>query len=229
MNFKKLIIFFGFVILIMVSTLLAFAQDPEAGPMDETVSADADQQSAMKNTNDAQWGWGEVINVDAQAKTLTLKHLDYETDQEKDLVLIIDENTVFENIKNLDEIKVKDTLSIDYMITAEGANLAKNINFEQPDAAPATNVPLTQETKSEVSAPAPVIEEPVLPVEMTIEPAPAPVEVAPVTPAPAIEPDPALVQAAPVGEIVPAVDAPVEVTPAVEIVPAADVPVDQAQ
>jgi hypothetical protein len=210
-NFKKHVVFFGFIILIMVSTFLAFGQEPDAVPTDVTVSAG--QQDAIKNTNDAQWAWGEVTNVDAQAKTFTLKYLDYETDQEKDLVLIIDENTVFENIKSFDEIKVKDTLSIDYMITAEGKNLAKNINFEQPDATPATSVPSTQEAKSEVLAPA--IEEPVLPAEITIVPAPASVEVAPVipTPSPAIETD----------------SAPVEAAPAVETVPVADAPVDQVQ
>jgi len=182
MNFKKFIVL---VVLLMVSTLLAFAEEPVVFPADMTASSD--QQGAIKNTNDAQWAWGEVTNVDAQAKTLTLKYLDYETDQEKDLVLMIDENTVFENIKGFDEIKVKDTLSIDYMITAEGNNLAKNINFEQPDATPIDSVPLTQEIKPEILTP--VAQEPVVPIEIAT--ATVPVEAAPVA-----EAAPALVEAA---------------------------------
>lgn len=210
MNFKKFTVFFIFVILIMVSAVLVSAEEPVVAPTDVSVSAD--QQGVIKNTNDAQWAWGEVVNVDVQAKTLTLKYLDYETDQEKDLVLIIDENTVFENIKSLDGVKVKDTLSIDYMITAEGKNLAKNINFEQPDATPPANMPLAQEVKPEVLTSA--VEEPVIPAETTITT--APIEAAPV------------VETVPVAQTLPA-STPVEAALVVETTPAPVTPADQAQ
>lgn len=129
MNSKKFALLSGFIILNIVTTLVAFAEEPAAVP--------AEQQAAPKSENEMQWAWGEVTNLDAQAKTLTLKYLDYETDQEKDLVLTVDEKTTFENIKSLDEIKINDTLSIDYTVGPDGKNTAKNINFEKPDSSPA--------------------------------------------------------------------------------------------
>ncbi len=136
MNLKKFTVLSGFIILSMVTTLIAFAEEPVTAPTD-SAAVPVDQQAAPKSENETQWAWGEVTNVDAQAKTLTLKYLDYETDQEKDLVLTVDEKTVFENIKSLNEIKINDTLSIDYMVGPDGKNIAKNINFEKPDSSPA--------------------------------------------------------------------------------------------
>ncbi|MFA5275432.1 MAG: hypothetical protein WC417_00870 [Candidatus Omnitrophota bacterium] len=83
--------------------------------------------------SETQWVWGEVVSVDSAVKSLTVKYLDYETDQEKDMVIGTDEKTTYENIKSLDEIKPKDTLSIDYTAGAEGKNTAKNISLEKPE------------------------------------------------------------------------------------------------
>ncbi len=136
MNFKKFALLSGFIILSMVTTLIAFAEEPAAAPAGSAAAA-VEQPAAPKSENEIQWAWGEVTNLDAQAKTLTLKHLDYETDQEKDLVLAVDEKTAFENIKSFDEIKINDTLSIDYTVGPGGKNIAKNINFEKPDSSSA--------------------------------------------------------------------------------------------
>jgi len=155
MNFKKFAGLSGFIILTMVITLIAFAEEPVAAP-----AAAVDQQAAPKTENETQWAWGEVTNLDPQAKTLTLKYLDYETDQEKDLVLAVDEKTVFENIKSFDEIKVNDTLSIDYMVAADGKNIAKNINFEKPDSSPASPAPAVENTKPVDLTPAAVVAQP---------------------------------------------------------------------
>ena len=205
MDFKKFIVFFGFIILIVVSALFAFAEEPVVAPKDVTVSAD--QQAVPKNANDTQWAWGEVTNVDLAAKTLTLKYLDYESDQEKDLVLTVDEKTTFENIKTLDDVKIKDTLSIDYVVAADGKNIAKNINFEQPDAVPASPdtaaAPIAKSTdldqppavQPEVVAPAPAT-------PVTVPPVP---EVTPVTEvAPTTEVTPAAAETTSVSAPVPA-------------------------
>jgi hypothetical protein len=82
-----------------------------------------------------QWLWGEASAIDAQNKTLMVKYLDYETDQEKEMLLSIDDKTAFENVKSLEEIKVQDTLSIDYIIGADGKNAARNISVERPEEA----------------------------------------------------------------------------------------------
>jgi len=82
--------------------------------------------------SEIQWVWGEVVSVDPAAKSLTLKYLDYETDQEKEVTIGANEKTTFENVKTIDEIKAKDTLSIDYTV-ADGKNTAKNISLEKPE------------------------------------------------------------------------------------------------
>ena len=117
----------------------AFAQDPAAPPIDSAVVASIPQVSTQNEIN-MQWVWGEVVSLDSQAKTIILKYLDYETDQEKELTLVSDEKTTYENIKSFDEIKVKDILSIDYAAGPEDKNAAKNINLEKPDALPPAKV-----------------------------------------------------------------------------------------
>lgn len=125
-------------LLIIITTFVAFAEEPGvSAPAASTIPTPADLQPALvQNENNAQWAWGEVTNLDSQAQTFTLKYLDYETDQEKELLLFIDEKTTYENIKGLDEIKVKDTLSVDYAAGPGDKYIAKNISLESPDALP---------------------------------------------------------------------------------------------
>ena len=173
MNFKKITTVFVFIALIALTSLIAFAAEdttspanPVASPASPIVSVSA-PQAAPQNENDTQWVWGEVVNLDSTSKTITLKYLDYETDQEKDIVLTVNEKTTFENIKSFDEIKVKDTLSIDYTVAPDGKNIAKNIGLESPDssaAVPAQTVEDTQQvdTQATVKQPATNSEAPVV-------------------------------------------------------------------
>lgn len=142
MNLKKITTLCALIVLIAGITLVAFAQEPAV-------------TEVSGNENDTQWAWGEVTNTDILAKTFTLKYLDYEADQEKELVLTVDEKTVFENIKGLEEIKIKDTLSIDYVVSVDNKNIAKNISFEQQDPPAVDPVPAVDDAN-------PVISEPVL-------------------------------------------------------------------
>ncbi|MFA5092754.1 MAG: hypothetical protein WC543_02260 [Candidatus Omnitrophota bacterium] len=204
MSLKKFTVLFGFIILIMAMTTFVFAEEPVVAPVDTTI-VNPDLQTPVKSTNDAQWAWGEVTNLDPQAKTVTLKYLDYETDQEKDLVLTADENTVFENIKSFDEIKIKDTLSIDYIIAADGKNVAKNINFEQPDAAAVAPAQAMEEGKPTdlapaVEEPAPVAEAVTAPVTETMPVVEAPAPVEEMAPAPAVEAPVSVTPTEPVAE-----------------------------
>ncbi len=114
-------------LLVLASTGLVLSQD-QAEPNPVPANAAAPQENNDANT---QWVWGEVTAVDAAGKTLTLKYLDYETDQEKELSLIADESTSYENIKSLDEVQPKDNLSVDY-IAKDGKNTAKSISLEKP-------------------------------------------------------------------------------------------------
>jgi hypothetical protein len=82
---------------------------------------------------ETQWVWGEVASVDKQSKMLIVKYLDYETDQEKQLTVVIDDKTAFENIRALDDLKPLDTVSIDYLASSDGKNLVRNISVEKPE------------------------------------------------------------------------------------------------
>lgn len=134
MNLKKIAILSGFVMVMLAAAQIVFAEEAQVAPLDQEAIT-SNQQSPAQKESDMQWAWGEVTNLDNQAKTITLKYLDYETDQEKELVLVVDEKTTFENIKDFNELKLNDTLSIDYSIAENSKNIAKNINFEKPEAA----------------------------------------------------------------------------------------------
>jgi hypothetical protein len=131
MNLKKMVVLTGLAIGIMAATQIVFAEEAASVPSDSVTISN--QQSASPKDGDMQWAWGEVTDLDSQAKTITLKYLDYETDQEKDLVLAVDDKTTFENVKDFSELKLKDTLSIDYVVGADNKNVAKNISLEKPD------------------------------------------------------------------------------------------------
>ena len=116
---------------IFISMGLSFSQEPQEEPQ-------------------TQWLWGEVVSVDTTNKMLSVKYLDYETDQEKDIAITADDQTSYENVSSFSEIKIKDALSIDYIIGADGKNIAKLISVEKPESpVPETqNVETPQDTET---------------------------------------------------------------------------------
>jgi hypothetical protein len=189
MVLKKITPVFVSAVLIAVTTLIAFAADevmintevPAAASSESAVSTIAPQEAvSAQDESDIQWAWGEVVNLDNAAKTITLKYLDYETDQEKDILLIVNEKTAFENIKGFDDIKIKDTLSIDYAVASDGKNIARNIGLESPDSSAALPAQAVEEVKKADTqtvpeqpavAPEEVIEQPPVVVQAAEQPA----------------------------------------------------------
>jgi len=123
--------------LIFISAaMIASAQEPpKEGSSPEAQVAPSPAQAIPEAVSEAetQWLWGEVVTVDPQNKMLVVKTLDYETDQEKEVTVYADDKTTYENIKSMDEIKPKDNLSIDYTVSPDGKNVAKNISAEKPE------------------------------------------------------------------------------------------------
>jgi hypothetical protein len=117
--------------LIFINIGLSFSQGPQEEPQ-------------------TQWLWGEAVSVDTTNKMLSVKYFDYETDQEKDIAITTDDQTSYENVSSLSEIKIKDALSIDYIIGADGKNIAKLISVEKPESPmPETqNVETLQDTET---------------------------------------------------------------------------------
>lgn len=120
-----------FLALILAGAALALAEDQAAEPQAPVAAA-----PLADNNANTQWVWGEVTGVDAIGKNITLKYLDYETDQEKQISLEVDDSTVYDNVKSLEGIQLKDNLSVDY-ISKDGKNLAKSISLERSENPPA--------------------------------------------------------------------------------------------
>ena len=117
----------------------------EAGSQQEALSKQSTQVTPaqeMDIESETQWVWGEVVSVDTAAKTIKVKYFDYDSDTEKEITVAMDDKTAYENVKSIDEIKPKDTLSIDYIIGPEGKVIAKNISVEKTEGVQA---PLPEE------------------------------------------------------------------------------------
>jgi hypothetical protein len=125
-------------LLILAGSGFAFSEDQALDT--NTVSAPSDVTATPQESVDSpntQWVWGEVASVDAQNRALKLKYLDYETDQEKEMVLNTDEQTSYDNIKSLEDIQPKDNISVDYVVK-DSKNIARSIGLEKAEnAAPA--------------------------------------------------------------------------------------------
>jgi hypothetical protein len=78
-----------------------------------------------------QWLWGEAVTVDIEKNEILVRYQDYDTDEEKEMTIAVNDKTGFENVKSLAQVQAQDTLSIDYKITVDGKNTAKNISVEK--------------------------------------------------------------------------------------------------
>lgn len=105
---------------------LAFSQ--QEAPQPQAVEPPAPEEEVS-------WLWGEVKAVDPAAASLTVMYMDYQTDEEKEMVLTVDAKTQFEAINGLSGLKVGDTASIDYAVEG-GRNVARNISIETIEAMP---------------------------------------------------------------------------------------------
>ena len=121
-----------------------FSEDTtEAPPVKPGQEQEAAAPAQADKTKDFSWVWGEITKVDAGLGQVVLKYLDYETDTEKELPLIVDASTNFENVAGINDIKSGDYASVDYVAASDGKNLAKNISIEKPDV-PSGETPVGQ-------------------------------------------------------------------------------------
>jgi hypothetical protein len=142
--------------LALVSTVLA--QDttvqqapatPEAQvPAPPAAPAETPAQApAIQAEPEIQWLWGEAVSVDPQKNEVVVKYQDFDAEQEKEMSVLADDKTTFENVKSLAEIQPKDTVSIDYKVTADGKNIAKNVSVEKaetPEAVSGSGAPAAE-------------------------------------------------------------------------------------
>lgn len=133
---NKLVIMIGFLSIVFISSVsLVFSQEPTA--------AVATQDNPQAAEEEVSWVWGEVKSVDVSSATFTIKYMDYQTDEEKELILAVDQETKFENIGDLSGIKAGDTASIDYIVKGD-KTIAKNISIEKIESMPEAPIQLEE-------------------------------------------------------------------------------------
>jgi hypothetical protein len=124
---KSIILAIAVFSIILISSNTVFSQEEE-----KVIEGPSIQQTPAEP--EVQWLWGEVVSVGANNNEVTVKYLDYENDIEKEIAIAIDEKTTYENIKSISEINPKDNVSVDYIVSEDGKNIAKNIIIEKPES-----------------------------------------------------------------------------------------------
>ncbi len=88
--------------------------------------------------------FGEVVSVDPEVNGITIQYYDYEANELKEMILLLDSNTKFENFQAISEITAGDTVNAEYNI-AEGKNLVQNISVEKMETEESLDEPLSSE------------------------------------------------------------------------------------
>ena len=102
-----------------------FCQQGTPLPIDDSIISDAG--SVDENIS---WVWGEVKNVDSLSSRFNILYMDYQTDDEKELVLTVNQDTKFEGAQDLNSLKAGDTVGVDYFSDGD-KNMAKNVSVEK--------------------------------------------------------------------------------------------------
>ena len=123
------------IIISLVIVSVSFAQGsatPDAGQVAAPVEVAATATPAVSGLeSEMQWLWGKAVTVDIEKNEIMVRYQDYDTDEEKEMFITVDDKTGFENVRSLAQVQPQDTLSIDYKVTTDGKNTAKNISVEK--------------------------------------------------------------------------------------------------
>ncbi|HQP91227.1 MAG TPA: hypothetical protein PLU24_00960 [Candidatus Omnitrophota bacterium] len=112
----------------------AMAQNETIAPVsNKEAAAETSTETPETNTNSTEWIWGEVVGVNAENREISLKHLDYDTYEEVQITIKLDDKTLLENVIELGEVKPGDHVTVDYKVQ-DGVNLAGLIVVEKKEA-----------------------------------------------------------------------------------------------
>ena len=81
--------------------------------------------------------YGEIKSVNAATNSMTVKYYDYESDNEKSIEIIADNNTKMEGAPAISDIKQGNWADINYTVV-NGKNVAKSVVIEKDDTATET-------------------------------------------------------------------------------------------
>ena len=120
-------------ILVLVGVILFAAQ----GFCQENVSSENKDASQISGDIAAPQEisiYGEVKSVNIAANSIIMKYYDYDSDNEKSVEIMIDNNTKIEGTSTLNDIKQGNWADVNYKVV-DGKNMAKSIAVEKEEDA----------------------------------------------------------------------------------------------
>lgn len=115
--------FVSILLCLMAYSGLSFAQE-------EVIPDPGEDAQGDIVVSQIQWLWGEVVSVEPEAGRMLVRFTDYDTSSEREIAVLGDADTKYEGVKSMYEIKPSDTVNIDYIITADGRNIARDVSVE---------------------------------------------------------------------------------------------------
>jgi hypothetical protein len=90
-------------------------------------------EELLPPAQDWQWVFGEVVYLDFANQEIIVRYQDYETEEQSEMTVKVNEKTIYENVSSFDKIMTYDTVSIDYIVDKESKNIAIKISVEKPE------------------------------------------------------------------------------------------------
>lgn len=119
--------------LILALVLFAVSINFRAGfaQNNDLQKAEIKEEAAVAGLEETEtkWLWGSVVSVDKGNNAIVI----YDTDTEKEIKMKVDDKTVYEEIDSLDAVQPDDILSIDYIVSSEGENIASVVILEKAE------------------------------------------------------------------------------------------------
>ena len=113
-------------VLLFAAMLLAFAP-AQAFSQEEMMEEEREEFLTDE------WLLGDAIALDSENNQLKVSYIDYETEEEKEITIMVDADTGYDNVGSLAEIKVGDVVSVDYIIDSQGQAVAVNISVDKSE------------------------------------------------------------------------------------------------
>jgi len=131
------------VVTVLISGLLicfmpgvSLSQEVKTGAKPEAAAPEAAAPEAAApaaqpaiGEEELEYSWGKVSSITSDQ--IVVKEYDYDSDTETDVTYTIDPKVTVKNIAALKDIKVGESVSIDYLVV-DGKNIAKVITVEKP-------------------------------------------------------------------------------------------------
>ncbi|MFC1658142.1 DUF5666 domain-containing protein [Candidatus Omnitrophota bacterium] len=134
MRSNELVMLLAVIILAFV-TAQAFSQEAITGSEEPMITSEEMMiEEPEEEFVTEEWLLGDVVAVDLEGSSLSVSYMDNTTEEEKEISILVDAATQYENAGFLDEIAVGNVVAIDYLLEPGGNAVALNIRVEEQEA-----------------------------------------------------------------------------------------------